>query len=151
MLELFTAFVVCLSVLQTKQVEAANVCPPVNVISPCTCIQQTATTTYLNCASNNLNNSQVSDILDAYLATADVSPVSYLGLYNNLLTRVPVQIEFFTQLIEATFYSNSISSIESGAFNLADDANPLQYLSLHGNQMTTIAPGAFKGSSNFIF
>ena len=66
---------------------------------------------------------------------------------NELLTRVPVQIRSFTQLELADFSENSITSIESGAFNLADAANPLSFLDLGFNQLTTIAPGAFKGSN----
>ena len=149
MIKFAVAFVVCCS-LSVLLVEAVVVCPPFDVISPCTCAEaQTANTTFVFCASNNLNDPQASDILDAYLKTPGVSPMGQILLSGNLLTHVPVQMKSFTQLEFAFFGLNSISSIESGAFNLADDANPLQYLDLHTNQLTTIAPGAFKGS-NFI-
>ena len=108
--------------------------------------QNTTTTTTLNCQSLNLTDSQASDILDAYLSTPDVSPVGVLYLNGNrLLTHIPIQINSFTPLSEAFLSYNSFTSIESGLFNLKDAANPLASLYLNSNQLTTIAPGAFKG------
>ena len=149
MLRFSFEFVLSFFLLQLSLlVDAVVVCPPVEAISPCTCSEYyyTTTTTTLNCAGQNLIDSQVSAILDAYLKTPNVSPVGYLNLSFNLLTRVPVQVKSFTQLQYAFLYDNSISSIESGAFN-APDAYPLSNLWLDGNQLTTIAPGAFKGSN----
>ena len=155
MLRFLFAFVVCCFFLPKSSllVDADFVCPPANVIYPCTCDGWAATTTKLYCASaSNLTDSQVSDILDAYLSSPGVSPVGYLYLSNNrLLTRVPVQVKSFTQLEEAYLYDNSITSIESGAFSAPDDANPLYLLELYGNQLTTIEPGAFKGVHLIIF
>ena len=155
LIKLLVAFVVCLSFLQSSvQVEAATVCPPANAISPCACSQWTPTTTYLNCQSRILTDSQASAILDAYLRTPNVSPVGVLQLSNNLLTRVPDQMKSFTQLEYAFLYNNFFTTIESGSFNAPADAPyPLAGLSLGANQLTTIEPGAFKGSnfiSNFI-
>ena len=128
------------------EVEAAVLCPPVEAISPCLCYQNTTTTTTLNCQSLNLTDSQASDILDAYLSTPDVSPVGVLYLNGiRLLTHIPIQINSFTPLSEAFLSYNSFTSIESGLFNLKDAANPLASLYLNSNQLTTIAPGAFKG------
>ena len=152
LIKLVVALVVCLSFLHLSvQVEAATVCPPANVISPCACSQWTPTTTYLNCQSRVLTDSQASAILDAYLKTPNVSPVGVLQLSNNLLTRVPDQMKSFTQLEYAILDFNSITSIESGAFNFTDAANPLRSLYLSTNQLTTIAPGAFKGSNLIYF
>ena len=147
LIKLVVALVVCLSFLHLSvQVEAATVCPPANAISPCDCGRgRDETTTSVVCTSQHLTDSQTSAILDAYLATPNVSPVGGIDLYNNLLTRVPVQVKSFTQLQFVNFDDNSITSIESGAFNLADAANPLSFLDLGFNQLTTIAPGAFKG------
>ena len=149
------AFVAYFSLQLSVRVEAVVVCPPADVISPCTCRRYSTRTnsTYLNCGSSrNLADSQVNDILDAYLATPNVSPVGRLQLSNNaLLTRIPVQVKYFTQLEYADIYFNSIASIESGAFNNADDSNPLWDLRLEFNQLVTIAPGAFKGFQLFHF
>ena len=151
MLRLVVALV-CFSLKQQLSVLVdAAVCPPASAISPCDCGQSqfNTNTTYLFCNSRNLTDSQVSAILDAYLNTPNVSPVRQLELQYNRLTRVPDQMKSFTQLEYAYLFSNSITSIESGAFNLADDVNPLQYLHLDFNQLTTIAPGAFKGFYHF--
>ena len=81
----------------------------------------------------------------------DYSPVGVLQSSNNLLTRVPDKIKSFTQLEYAFLYNNLFTTIESDAFNAPADAPyPLAgLLSLAANQLTTIEPGAFKGS-NFI-
>ena len=147
MLRLVVACFVCLFFLKSLVlVDAFYICPPANAISPCVCGRgYYETTTSVDCISKHLTDSQASAILDAYLATPNVSPVGGIDLYNNLLTRVPVQVKSFTQLQFVNFDDNSITSIESGAFNLADAANPLSFLDLGFNQLTTIAPGAFKG------
>ena len=162
MLRFLFAFVVCFSLLHLSVlVDADVICPPFEAISPCDCYDYTTTefvrtnTTYLYCYYKYLTDSQMSDILDAYLATPNVSPVGRLQLSFNLLTRVPVQVKSFTQLVIAdlsgnSFESGGITSIESGAFNIADGAYPLETLFLDHNQLTTIAPGAFKGS-NFVY
>ena len=104
------AFVAYFSLQLSVRVEAVVVCPPADVISPCTCRRYSTRTnsTFLNCGSSrNLADSQVNDILDAYLATPNVSPVGRLQLSNNaLLTRVPVQVKYFTQLEYADLYFN---------------------------------------------
>ena len=147
MLRLAVACFVCLFFLKSLVlVDSLYICPPANAISPCDCGRgYDETTTSVVCTSQHLTDSQTSAILDAYLATPNVSQVDYIDLSSNLLTHVPVQVKSLTQLRFASFYDNSITSIESGAFNLADTANPLSFLDLGFNQLTTIAPGAFKG------
>ena len=148
MLRFLFAFVICCFSLHLSLLADADViCPPANVISPCTCSEYTKNTTQLDCGSHGLIDSQASDSLDAYLSSPGVSPVGYLQLSDSNLTRVPVQVKSFTQLEFAFLISNFITSIESGAFNASDAANPLKDLSLDGNQLTKIAPGAFKGSN----
>ena len=97
-------------------VKAAVICPPAADYAPCDCEERNGTIT-LTCDMRNLNDSQVSDILDAFLTTPGVSPVGDLNLYQNRLTRVPTQIKFFDQLKRVTLQENSITSVESGAFN----------------------------------
>ena len=153
MLKLFISLVVSLSLLKSSLlVEAFVICPPPETISPFDCTEfGTSNTTSLDCYYKELTDSQVSDILDAYLATPNVSPVGQLRMGSNtLLTRIPVQMKSFTQLVVAAITVNPITSIESGAFNFADDTNPLKTLSFSSDQVTTIEPGAFKGF-HFIF
>ena len=151
MLRLVVALV-CFSLKQqlSVRVDAAVICPPIEAISPCACIQQLpATITYLDSYSNYLNDSQASDILDAYLATPNVSPEGRLELMYNQLTRVPVQMKSFTQLEYASLHQNLITLIESGTFSAPDDDYPLWYFDLSYNKLTTIAPGASKGFYHF--
>ena len=122
-----------------------------NSISPSSCSQYTTTTTYLNCQSRVMTDSQVSDILNTYLIIL-WTLVLLLQLSNNLLTPVPVQMQFFTQLECAFLYSNLFTSIKSGLFNASADASyPLAGFSLPVNHLMTIAPDAFKGFHFLIY
>ena len=123
------------------------VCPPEAAYAPCGCSEysEKPDTIYLNCYNRNLGDSKMSDILDAFLTTPGISPVGLLDLMSNRLTRVPTQMKFFNQLDYVYLNNNDITSIESGAFNFPDAANPILDLDLQNNQLTTIAPGAFKG------
>ena len=128
-------------------VNAAAVCPPATDNVPCSCYEWPQSSTIdIYCYNQNLSDSQVSDILDAFLTTPGVSSsVGSLDLRLNRLTRVPPQMKLFPQLKTVMLEGNFITSIESGAFNFADATNPIRYLTLGNNQLTTIAPGAFKG------
>jgi Leucine-rich repeat (LRR) protein len=88
----------------------------------------------------------MSEILTSFLTTPGVSSVAYLYLNDNQLTYVPREIKFFTQATHVVLDRNNISSIESGAFNFSGPL-PLWVLELGANQLTTIAPGAFRGFS----
>ena len=153
---LFAFFVFCLSLLQlSMQVEAA-VCPPANSISPSSCSQYITTTTYLNCQSRVMADSQVSDILNTNLII--LWTLVRWGYSNcpttthSQLTRVPVQMQFFTQLECAFLYSNLFTSIKSRLFNVpADIPYHLAGLSLSVNHLMTIAPDAFEGFNFLIY
>ena len=131
-------------------VNADVICPPAADYAPCLCGENRGRpgTVYLYCYNQNLTDSQMSGILDAFLTTPGVSPLGYLSMWQNQLTRVPTQIKSFNQLDAVYIYENSIASIGSGAFNFPDAANPVRDLSLYYNQLTTIAPGAFRGQQN---
>lgn len=81
-------------------------------------------------------------ILDAFLTTSNVSPVSLLNLFGNSLTRVPPQLSRFTHLNEVSLAHNNITFLQSGGFEFA---TPLGWLFLHNNQITTIEEGALTG------
>ena len=132
-----------LILLLPSLVNADVTCPPAAAYEPCDCSEASSKpgTVILTC--DNLNDSKVSDILDAFLTTPGVSPLGDLNLSNNQLTRVPSQIKLFDKLEWVDLLINSITSIESGAFNFPNAANPIRYLHLDDNQLTTIASGTF--------
>ena len=81
-------------------VEGAVVCPSAADYAPCECseyIYQPGTV-FLGCSSKQLTDSRASDILDVFLTTPGVSPLVYLDLQYNQLTREPSQIKSFPQL-----------------------------------------------------
>ena len=133
--------------LLVVQVKAAVICPPDDAIAPCNCAESSyyPGNIYLDCYYSNLNDSQTGEILDGYLTTSGVSPLVYLNLQYNRLTRVPSQVKSCTQLVDLYFDANLITSVESGAFNFTGSSNSLRNLYLFGNQLTTIAPDAFEG------
>ena len=87
----------------------------------------------------------MSDVFDTFLTTPGISPLGQTNVAFNNLTRIPSQIKLFDQLEYVLFYDNEIASIDSGTFNFPKAANPARFIELSRNQLTTIAPGAFKG------
>ena len=130
-----------LSVTRPPSIE---ICPPPEAYAPCYCgytsLEPNAIA--LTCDSFNLTDSEVSDILDTFLSTPDISPLVLLSLRNNQLTRVPSQMQLFTELQVIDLENNAITSVESGTFKFNAD---YLSLSLENNQLTTIAPDSFIG------
>ena len=134
---------ICFSLMSTmllllpssSLVNADVVCPPGTTYNPfCNCIEYSLKrgTIELYCYGF-LVDSQVSDILDAFLTTSGVSPVGSLSLGLNRLTRVPTQIQLFTQLVDVFLGNNFITSIGSGTFNFPNSSDPIQLLELQNN------------------
>ena len=134
------------------------VCPTINVTSPfCSCDQNADkpgtiqfTCGYLIIAQGELppsssvsGDSIVSQLLDSFLKTQNVSPLTHLLLELNNLTRIPHQIRKFHQLESIVLNNNEIKSIDSGAFNFTGITAKL--ISVEVNGLETIAPGAFQG------
>ena len=142
-------FTSLLLLLSSSLVDAEVVCPPAADYAPCQCSDYFLKPgkILLTCKILKLGDSKISDILDAFLKTPGVSPVGCLELSSNQLTRVPSQMKLFDQLEWVELYNNNITFIESGAFNFPNASDPLQYLDLTYNKMTTIAPGTFTGQS----
>ena len=124
------------------------ICPDQYEISPCECkcrevrSGEICRTVKLICYYNELNDSQVSEILEAYLATPDVSPLLELDLSENNLSRIPSQLSRFPHLVYVDFKLNNITYIQSGSFNFTD---PIIELHLEKNELNHIEPGAFQG------
>jgi len=141
----YTLLLLLISLLSSVQVvEAVVVCPPTTSYTPCKCIESPANYISINCFGLGLNDSRMREILTSFLTTPGVNSVAYLYLQSNKLTYVPREIKFFTQATDVELYNNNISSIESGVFNFSGPL-PLSRLELSTIQLTTIAPGAFKG------
>ena len=147
----FSLMFLVMLMLSLSSLVANASCPPADAIEPCGCSEYDMGTIKLDCSNRKLNDSRVSYVLEVFLTTPGTSPVGFLDLWVNQLTRIPSQIKSFTQLRWLNFqYNPSITSIESGAFNFPDASNSIQMLFLKYNQISTIAPGAFKGSFAFI-
>ena len=144
-------FIVSLLILPSSSVMTpaarTEICPPPETYAPCYCGPnfKKPNTIQLSCfefQSLNLTDSEVSDILDVFVTTPDISPMIIFDAHTNQLTRIPSQIKLLNDLISINFYKNSITSVESGTFKFNDKG---WFLDLGANKLTTIPPGTFKG------
>ena len=125
--------------------ECAVICPPSVNYYPCDCSEfGSSNTISLNCNNKQLGDSKTADVLSAFVSTPGVSPVAWIDLHYNQLTRIPAQIRSFTKLVYIDISFNTIDVFKSGDFNFAS-SNKLTTLWGNGNQLTSIAPGAFGG------
>lgn len=118
-------------------------CPSPKLIAPCQCLKINSKANQLNCSRRNLTDATACAILDAYLNTRSVTPLQYLDLRNNQLTRVPRQLKLFPQLQTVVLDENTISIVRWDDFNLT--ARLKYFISLSGNQLNVIEPGALQG------
>jgi Leucine-rich repeat (LRR) protein len=122
-------------------------CPPRKLMRPCRCLrtdpeQDSVSLARLDCYEKDLNDSTAGAILNSYLSTRHATPLKYLDLQKNGLTRVPSQLKLFPHLETVYLYDNAIRTIRYGDFNFTATLN---HLSLDSNQLTTIEPGSFQG------
>ena len=128
--------------------------PDITSYFPCSCtpdlsIDDNDPHITLICDKLNLTDSKMSDILDAFLTTPNVSKILRLALPGNNLTRVPDQIRLFTRLIYVDLEDNHIQTIHSGAFVSHLDQH---YVFLDNNKISHLEPDAFQGFSfEFVF
>ena len=95
------------------------VCPDFKRYQPCYCLPddpEGIPQISLVCNNWNLTDTEISDILDSFLSTPDVSPILRLVLSENRLTRVPNQVRFFDRLAHVDLQGNRIENVHSGAF-----------------------------------
>jgi hypothetical protein len=126
------------------------ICPDSSVVSPCVCGDNGDGTVSLNCFARNVNDDRVSTILDSFLSDG-ITPLGYLNLGYNPMTKIPSQIPSFKQLFTVGLGSNELSIIKSKAFNFNV---PLDLLDLRINSISVIEPGAFQGkyaNSSYIY
>ena len=119
-------------------------CPPAAFISPCTCTLSSSIykTSRLNCNGQQLNDSELNNVLNAFLVPG-VAPLVEIDACCNQLTQIPVQITSaqFPLLATLILYSNQITSIPTGAFTSSPVASI--GIDLHSNKLTAIPLGAF--------
>ena len=120
------------------------VCPSPTDYSPCTCTDfyGDGLGVWLNCLNKNVDDDQISLILNSFLSTPGVSPLKALTLFQCRLNRIPDQLHLLDQLVYLNFEYNNITSIDRGAFNFSIQ---LEELDLIHNRMVSIEPGAFQG------
>ena len=119
------------------------VCPKPEDYFPCRCVDYGSASVYLFCDRQNMRDDKISQILQAYLATPGVSPLSFLQLQYNQLSRVPQEIHLFPQLNYVNLEYNNIENVQTAAFNFTAT---LYQLYLSSNPLVTIEPDAFAGS-----
>lgn len=120
-------------------------CPTALRILPCQCSEDPfggGGTSQLHCYRRNVEDQTLSDILDVFLTTPLLSPLTRLDAFRKRLTKIPEQLTRFPRLDSVQLDNNDIHHISSGAFNFKVD---MFILNLHGNQLATIEPGAFQG------
>jgi len=131
---------------------AKIICPDAKFIAPCTCNAYGANVVMhapmkenifaaMNCAYKELDDATVSGILHAYLSTPNASPLRYLALDNNKLTKIPEQIIYFTRLNYLLLNKNKIDSLTTGSLKFGDT---LWHLGLAENPLfDNLQPGVF--------
>ena len=124
-------------------------CPDSSLLSPCICSDNAdGVTTLLNCFARNVNDDRVSAILDIFLNPLyRLSPLGNINLGYNLLTKVPSQIPSLRYLTTANLAFNSITSIDSKAFDFTASVDLLDLRSdPRLSQISSINLGAFLGT-----
>ncbi len=118
------------------------ICPNLTSTSPCTCKKNAinVTSITIDCNSKNLNDSQMSRILDSFLSPG-ISSVYEIGAQFNRLTKVPSQISKFTSLSFVYLDWNQISSIP--VIKFLNTTYGSISISLQKNKITSIPLGAF--------
>ena len=136
---------VCLVAIGLANTADPFVCPPKETIVPCGCgFNNNYKGIYLDCDAMQLGDENVSDILDVFLSTSGLTPLAIVYFYRNNLTRVPHQLKLFPALQGINLEVNKFTTIEKNTFKYQVSSESFS-ISLGYNQVTTIAPGAFRG------
>ena len=114
----------------------------------CTCEENNeyAGTITLTCRSGD--DKKISDILNTFLWTAGVSPLSRLTLEQTEITRVPDQVKLFDQLKCVELVGNQIPIIHSRSFVNSRQGirNEDKFVViLKNNAIRRVEPSAFQG------
>ena len=134
--------------------ESAAVCPPANVLYPCTCTtHNTLLGLRLNCGGKNLGDAALSKILDSVVYQNGVEcQLNDFYANDNQLTVFPHQLRLCPRLGWVVLDNNNIRTIPAGAFHLRAVAGlprPIFYFKIQFNGLKSVAPCAFLGISSF--
>ena len=86
----------------------------------------------------------INDALDSVIASSLANKITTLNLIYNGLKEVPAQMQAIINLKSISLMNNQISVVKAGAFTFK---TPIKDLDLIGNQLVTIEPNPFKGTS----
>jgi len=96
----------------------------------------------INNIQETINDATAARIMDWLLLSSANTLQDLEIVFMNQVTRVPDKIASFKALRNLWLNGNSISVIKSGAFSFSV---PVSFLSIPGNRMKVIEPGAFQG------
>ena len=130
------------------QAPSTITCPKSASISPCACKQYIGNgfpafnnSIKIDCKGKNLGDSQISRVLNAFLAPG-LSPIKEISASYNQITKVPKEVSKFPALLLVDFGSNRISEIpyNNGKPFIKNDpsTNEFIWISFVGNQIRHI-------------
>ena len=128
-----------------------NDCPESSLISPCRCkLEQYLDDKFmeLDCSFRDLNNSMISDVLDAFNSTMK-RPLSRFNLSNNRLTQLPEQLRILDRLRFVNLGHNQIKVVRTGTFKSKSSKRHTEVF-LNDNKIIKIEPNSFQGSTYFV-
>ena len=100
------------------------VCPPATQSSPCICDTFNSTGLGIYCHEHNLNEQQMSSVLNAFLLIFYRQSVQWSLLMPVAITTISSQISYnFTQLSCINLSQNQIISIPTGEFNFSKSSS----------------------------
>ena len=129
-------------------------CPTPASISPCTCSQYTDlngklsdNSIVIECESKDLNDEQMSSVLNTILFASKVSPVIKISASRNRLTKIPQHISEFPQLSIVELGGNKITEIscvvKNPFLNKNRFTNGSITIYLGSNEIANVPSGAF--------
>jgi hypothetical protein len=136
--------------VESAKAEVTPGCPDSKTgakIAPCVCHSNGSPkgTVVIDCTNSKSTNAHIETVLDHFLTTPGLGPVGAVALGGSQLTSIPTQIAKFDKLSMVSLLDNNIKIIPTGAFNFSSSQNSQFMISLKGNQLASIEPGAFDG------
>ena len=127
-------------------------CPPPDLIAPCTCSETTlfyiiSITLFLYCNDKGLHltkTDKVSEILDNFSSAVGSDGLGVLDIAENRLKIFPARLKKnrFRSLSELFMQGNSFNALKARSFNFIAI---LGQITLNENKLASIEPGTFKG------
>ena len=122
-------------------------CPP-NIIDyfQCDCSDSGDGTIWLkNCGGDEkLGDAKTSELLQWFITNSDISPLRWLNLAYNQLTRIPKELSQLKHLKSVYFHHNAIRTLKANDLNFSQT---IEEIYLTDNSLINIEPGAFNGET----